>query len=1403
VLRAQAKRSSAANRDGSAPRGSVFGRRDDATRASSPSADGSSAPSRRGRLTLLVLAIAAFVLLALAPLSQAKVVVNGFGTSGSLGGQFSGAGALDINQTGNGAPAGTFYVADGNNRLQRLSPSGAFERLWGRDVIRSGAPGDLGSTFFEICTIAANCQSSGGDGAGGIPGLGFNGGPRGIAVNQTTGNVYASSGNSRIFEFDADGNFIRLWGWDVVRTGGVGNVSTNAFEICTVAADCITGDSGDSGGQLSSASGNNLLIDSSGNVWVPDAGNRRIQEFDSSGNFIAAYGHNVDALGGGGGLERCTSTAVGACRAGTSGAGAGQFSANNPASIAFDSGGSLYAIDAGNRRVQRFDPTLLASATDFATATFANGTPERVLATMGGTRLVFSLNNTVTANPAERQIVEIDPADASVKDTSLVGSGLTNAIEGLAFNNTTSTLYATTQTIQPFGLSPFFVLQFGAPLPDPSVVFDPVVKTDTTATFSTRIDPRGGLVRCTFQYSTDQVNWTDVAAPACNTLVVSSGSQTVIAPTVTGLVPNTKYFVRLQTFRPLVPGSTATTGVTVFFTDSVPPVITDVGAVNIADTSARMVGTINPKNSATGYVFQYGTTPALGFSTAPLAIGGGNTPITISQVVGSLSPDTTYYFKLAATNDFGTTVSVSRTLHTRTDPLPSAGGRRYEQVSPVDKNYGDADSGLGAFKAGVSLNGDAVAFCPSNQFGDPPGRMTVYCSPYISRRSPDGWQTPNNLPPFCHVDSVSGTNIGVLALYPSADFSRVVIKKSEAASCPIPPLDPAAPLLPEGFSFNLYLQDPSTDPPSYDLLNPQLGGRTSGGNPAFSNPTLGGSDDFSHVVYMSGDNQTAPPDSPDPPGTYTKLYEWDNGVLRLVTKDASNEPFRTNSYIPVIGYIRGAPVTLASPVSDDGERIYFANPVSGLGLNSCIAAGCQLYMRENGAVTYDVSASECTVDCGSPQTYADFFLSATPSGAKAFFTSCAKLTDDSNADVGCSSSTGSAASWSVFDSSGAQGSKLYRWDRNSPPGSRLVDLTVDHEPADGVQPNFFGLIGQSEDGDTAYFVTRNQIVSGEPTFASTTSAVVGGAITRGAKLYRWRWNAGNPSVDYLGPYQTLSGNWSNDINLMQQHRLVAPDGRYLMLYTRLAYDPAGDRDADADIYRWDEEGGFICVSCQLPGAPSGGDVDLSEMWLENFTEAAFFTDLGSIEPRIEMSEDGQRIFFGTPDTLVSADTNGEGGCPLNIGLSTSGSSVYSCEDVYEWHDGTVGLVSSGTGTDLSRLIGSDVSGENVFFFTRDRLVGWDLDGSVDIYDARIGGGFPEPPAQPPICEGESCRGAGTTAPSIPGAGSARFEGPPNPRTTPPCPRGKRRVVRNGRTRCVAKKRKRQNKAAKHNRRAAR
>jgi hypothetical protein len=306
---------------------------------------------------------------------------------------------------------------------------------------------------------------------------------------------------------------------------------------------------------------------------------------------------------------------------------------------------------------------------------------------------------------------------------------------------------------------------------------------------------------------------------------------------------------------------------------------------------------------------------------------------------------------------------------------------------------------------------------------------------------------------------------------------------------------------------------------------------------------------------------------------------------------------------------------------------------------------------------------------------------------------------------------------------------------------------VDREFADGEQPDVIGLLGASEDGEVVYFAARGQIVPGAPLLPGQ------------RKIYRWHWGGGSPGVDYLGALSSSTFGGDREArNWDQVNQQVTPDGRYLVVDTRAALDPAGDRDGDIDVYRWDAQDGWRCVSCQAPGAPSAGNSFLGYVGLRgDFVPG----ELQGGALKLVISDDG-RVFFATPEALVAQDANGEAGCP---DLGGSSGNNYTCQDIYEWNDGTVSLISDAAGEQGAHLIGVTPSGESVAFYTTSRLVGWDTDGEYDIYVARTGGGFSEPPAVPPGCEGDACRAATNAAPNTPGAGSAAFQGPPDPRPT--------------------------------------
>jgi hypothetical protein len=95
----------------------------------------------------------------------------------------------------------------------------------------------------------------------------------------------------------------------------------------------------------------------------------------------------------------------------------------------------------------------------------------------------------------------------------------------------------------------------------------------------------------------------------------------------------------------------------------------------------------------------------------------------------------------------------------------------------------------------------------------------------------------------------------------------------------------------------------------------------------------------------------------------------------------------------------------------------------------------------------------------------------------------------------------------------------------------------------------------------------------------------------------------------------------------------------------------------------------------------------------------------------------------------------------------------------------VHLISTGTSTTDDGFFDASASGNDVFFRTRQQLLPQDQDTHYDLYDARVGGGFPAAPPPPAPCLGDACKPASTPAPAPPVAATISFVGPGNP--TPP------------------------------------
>lgn len=87
-------------------------------------------------------------------------------------------------------------------------------------------------------------------------------------------------------------------------------------------------------------------------------------------------------------------------------------------------------------------------------------------------------------------------------------------------------------------------------------------------------------------------------------------------------------------------------------------------ALSVATTTATLRGTVNGNGAPTTYWFEYSSDPELGavlIRTTP-RIALSTTTENVAVLIGilGLTPSTTYYFRLAASNEFGTV---------RSDPL--------------------------------------------------------------------------------------------------------------------------------------------------------------------------------------------------------------------------------------------------------------------------------------------------------------------------------------------------------------------------------------------------------------------------------------------------------------------------------------------------------------------------------------------------------------------------------------------------------------------------------------------------------------------------------------------------------------------------------------------------------------
>jgi hypothetical protein len=1143
--------------------------------------------------------------------------------------------------------------------------------------------------------------------------------------------------------------------------------------------ECSFGSEGTQGGQLNGPTAI-AVNEASGDVYVLDAANNRVERFSASGQFLEAWGFGV--ANGANEYERCAEASR--CKAGI--AGHEPFELDSARAIAVDSSQSESDPSRGDVYVESGLKEDRAAIEKFS----AEGVPLRVLKSVrfdkktepfealnglamgeAGDLLVYDNGEVLTFSDSEPN--KLIPYTSTKEGVEALGEGEPPGL-GLAVD-AQGDLYVGHQASGGSPQAPNVVRKLtgsgealieelngeataGVAAQPASAGDDPfagdvyVANEKSVATF----DSSGALVQ---RVGVEHIQ--DAGGVAADAATGRLYVTDIAADRVTVFVPEPE-------------------GV---------PTVDGQSALEVSAASARLDAQIDPDGAPTSASFRYapGAVPGAGepcaapcveLPASPGELIGAFGDQAVSAQLGELRPGTRYRYRVLASNVAAGHEATAQGEGAFTTPAAGgeaiADGRLWEMVSPPDKSGAGAEpltEAGGVIQA--AANGMAFAYVTDGPVGEPEGNRSLEVTQMLSARGRDGWSSQDIVTPNQRGTGLELGTAGEYRLFSTSLALGLVQPFATGGSrFAEPPLSPPVTTAEEasGQEKTLYLRDDLPSGSGSSEMEAALALTPSTSEvPAYKQATLddgylalvtdanvlpgaqfgqalqfvAATPDLSHVVISSQVALT--PDSA--PGE--NLYEWGEGQLRLVNVLPGAE--RKPAAGAKLGY--GGEV-VRDAISDGGKRVFWS-------------ADRHLYMsepeRDEAEGTVQLDEYKRFGGSGEGIQHA-VFQTASANGAVVFFTDEQRLTENSGAAVGRPD--------------------LYAYDVNS---GTLTDLTPPSAtgPYAGEGADVLGqVLGASEDGTWVYFVANGVLGAGEnprgeePARGRCASAAQPNAT---CNLYvahyeseRGEWEgprfvarlSGGDAPDWGAGYFAHRTFPASDLGEMTAR--VSPNGLYLAFMSDRSLTGYDNEDVtsghlgerlDEEVFLYgagssSEPEGLLCASCDPSGGrpagvfdPAGSEpvnpegyglvVDRPKVWqgrwlAGNVPGWTKLSDKRAIYQSRYLSDSG-RLYFQSPADLVPAAVNAKedvyeyepAGVPHGMHRCTSESASFG-----EAAQGCLGLISSGTASSESAFLDAsetggeseggetpDEGGGDVFFVTAAQLSPRDTDQSFDVYDA--------------------------------------------------------------------------------------
>jgi hypothetical protein len=1217
--------------------------------------------------------------------------------------------------------------------------------------------GSLGGQFFDPGDIAVNSSGAGPAGKGDI-----------YVVDEVNDRIerFAQNDNGTPANpYDDTYPFISAWGSGVDSTFGGDN-----YEICTVAASCRAGLA--SGGNGSAAGDGGLgrfpqgiaVDQDTGDVYVTDAANARINVYTGDGTFLRSFGWDVVESGpdnAGTGFEVCIAANGDVCKAGVFGSGIGQLSGTsgqgNAEGIAISpsdgnaANGTVFLADHGNRRVDTYSLDGSSPSSFGSAANFTEGSPLQVAVDSRGIVYASGRANNGQINRYDSQNADgggvgfLAPILAPpLSLTHIQPEGLKVDSDSDGAGPETDVLYV----LRDIGSGATVVQQFG-PVNEPGLTAPPAAEDEEHGALAgfnhvsgLALDESSGRLFISTAYdigpSTGQgpngVYVLDKAGVAAASSLESLSAITATSVVLHGKVnpngpPDVSYHAEYSpdgihwTGDPnsnTVLGSQETA-------QSVSATLDPPGGGLEPNTlyHVRLVATrpFNPPVPSSELTFTTSVAPPLAETT-----GSPVRTATTARLEGRVDPSnspTSFHF------EYGTEGPCNANPCTATGSEAAGSEDVYELTSqPIAElqpnttyHYrivaDNGNPGSPVFGEDMIVTTRATdALLSHGHFPGPPGSDRAYEQVNL----PDTGGNPLNA-------GVAFSDNGNRAVYitsggnpssPVGGFtSQFFAERGASGWKSVVVMPPRSELA--GSQF----QSPSgpSDLSSFALLNLTITGTQRklwrlmpDGSPQklfelappeeYGNWYVGADDSTRVVTQLRGG--TLDPAYPAATSVYN-LYDVSNGTPKLVSLLPGNtvSPCAVGgSTSTSFGLGEEVGQNPRNWISADGKELFFPG-------------GCgtpDLYMREfETEQTKLVSGPPLSgSDCGA-------ILIKSTAGAAFFWTQTRLTADDTNP--------------SSCDNSHPTDGDVYRYDI-ADGALKCVTCVASGLDAD-VYPGPLnaalgvpGHIAIAEDGSRVYFQSPNRLLRGAPASPEGGGTIYRVDVPGGGDL---RWIAG-PGVE-VGD-EAESGTAINRDGSAVVFRAKGP-----------SLNPQGEGTDNGGTYQYylytDTDRSLICVSCSADGSASKRDVP-----------AALGKMVGQDGANTTPLADDGTLAFPTSESLVGVDQNTAG----------VGQDPRSGTDVYEWRDGRALLITDGLTNwpraEVPELNGVSPSGHDVFFTAATQYTPDAIDGYRRLYDARIGGGFEFPPPPKP-CPLEVCQGTPKGAPEEQPPGTGSFTGPGN------------------------------------------